>query len=147
MSEDRKMSRIEYLFLVLIGSVIMSTVALTLEKGAEAQGASYVRQNNPVDRQSHQLVPAEITDAGTDAYSARMRSAFKSSALRDVHAVAFGDLFLEDLREFRTQRLAEVGMSPLFPLWNRDTHDWPRRSSIAATTRLWSRLTHRPWTH
>ena len=61
------------------------------------------------------------TDAGTDAYSARMRSAFKSSALRDVHAVAFGDLFLEDLREFRTQRLAEVGMSPLFPLWNRDT--------------------------
>jgi diphthamide synthase (EF-2-diphthine--ammonia ligase) len=35
--------------------------------------------------------------------------------------VAFGDLFLEDIRSYREQRLAELGKRALFPLWGRDT--------------------------
>lgn len=38
-----------------------------------------------------------------------------------VTAVVFGDLFLEDLRRYRETKLAEVGMTGLFPLWGRDT--------------------------
>ena len=34
---------------------------------------------------------------------------------------AFGDLFLEDVRSYREDRLAGTGPSPLFPLWNRPT--------------------------
>jgi diphthamide synthase (EF-2-diphthine--ammonia ligase) len=33
----------------------------------------------------------------------------------------FGDLFLEDVRAYREARMAEVGMTPVFPLWGRDT--------------------------
>lgn len=38
-----------------------------------------------------------------------------------VTQVIFGDLFLEDLRQYREARLTEVGMTALFPLWKRDT--------------------------
>ena len=38
-----------------------------------------------------------------------------------VTAVVFGDLFLEDLRRYRETKLAEIGMTGLFPLWGRDT--------------------------
>jgi diphthamide synthase (EF-2-diphthine--ammonia ligase) len=35
--------------------------------------------------------------------------------------VAFGDLFLEDVRRYREERMAGTGLSPLFPLWGRPT--------------------------
>ena len=50
-----------------------------------------------------------------------MRQASWEDCLRDVKAVAFGDLHLEDLKEFRIQRLATIGVGALFPLWGRDT--------------------------
>jgi hypothetical protein len=34
-----------------------------------------------------------------------------------VEAVAFGDLFLEDVRRYREERLAGTGLRPVFPLW------------------------------
>ncbi len=40
---------------------------------------------------------------------------------RDVSHVAHGDLFLEDLRQYRERNLARVGMKGLFPLWHRNT--------------------------
>jgi uncharacterized protein (TIGR00290 family) len=38
-----------------------------------------------------------------------------------VEAMAFGDLFLEDIRAYRERQLADTGIAPLFPLWGRDT--------------------------
>ena len=32
--------------------------------------------------------------------------------------VAFGDLFLEDVRRYREERLAGTGLTPMFPLWD-----------------------------
>jgi uncharacterized protein (TIGR00290 family) len=46
------------------------------------------------------------------------------AALRDEHGVshvAFGDLFLEDVRAFRERLLAGSGLTPLFPLWGKPT--------------------------
>jgi diphthamide synthase (EF-2-diphthine--ammonia ligase) len=40
---------------------------------------------------------------------------------RGVEAMAFGDLFLEDIRAYREAKLANSGIAPLFPLWGRDT--------------------------
>ena len=39
-----------------------------------------------------------------------------------THAI-FGDIFLEDLRKYREERLAEVGLTAIFPLWKRDTFE------------------------
>jgi len=38
-----------------------------------------------------------------------------------VSHVVFGDLFLEDIRAYREKQLANCGMTPIFPLWRRDT--------------------------
>jgi uncharacterized protein (TIGR00290 family) len=39
-----------------------------------------------------------------------------------VHAMAFGDLFLADIRAYRERQLADTGITPHVPLWGRDTH-------------------------
>jgi uncharacterized protein (TIGR00290 family) len=62
-------------------------------------------------------IPPSCTN---EIYEERMANAFASD-LADVDAVAFGDLFLQDVRSYREERLARVGVTPLFPLWGRDT--------------------------
>jgi uncharacterized protein (TIGR00290 family) len=56
-----------------------------------------------------------------EIYETRMAKAFASPPLSDVQEVAFGDLFLEDVRAYRQTRLAANDMRGLFPLWGRDT--------------------------
>ena len=56
-----------------------------------------------------------------ETYEARMERAFSAAPLSDVEAVAFGDLFLEDVRAYREERLLAAGKRGLFPLWGRDT--------------------------
>ena len=56
-----------------------------------------------------------------DVYEARMAEAFATPPLSSVEAVAFGDLFLEDVRSYREERLAAAGKRGLFPLWGRNT--------------------------
>lgn len=68
------------------------------------------------------LVEVEIPAACTNVvYEQRMEQAMTSEPLRDVDAVAFGDLFLEDVRRYREDRLAAAGKRACFPLWHRDT--------------------------
>ncbi len=43
-----------------------------------------------------------------------------------VGAAAYGDIFLEDLKVYREQQLAQVGISGIFPLWQRDTRELVR---------------------
>ena len=64
------------------------------------------------------LVVVPLPDpCSNDIYEERMRHAV-SAAVRDgfTHA-AFGDLFLEDVRRYREERLAGTGLEPLFPVW------------------------------
>jgi uncharacterized protein (TIGR00290 family) len=56
-----------------------------------------------------------------EVYEARMAEAFAAAPLSGVEAVAFGDLFLGDVRTYREERLAAGGKRGLFPLWGRDT--------------------------
>ena len=52
----------------------------------------------------------------------RIMGAFVAEARSEgVEAMAFGDLFLADIREYRERQLAGTGIAPLFPLWGRDT--------------------------
>ena len=56
-----------------------------------------------------------------DVYEARMAEAFAAEPSASVEAIAFGDLFLEDVRAYREERLGAAGKRALFPLWERDT--------------------------
>ncbi len=56
-----------------------------------------------------------------DVYERAMAAALAEIADRGVRHVVFGDLFLEDIRAYREQRLAEVDMHAVFPLWQRPT--------------------------
>jgi uncharacterized protein (TIGR00290 family) len=59
--------------------------------------------------------------ASNPTYEQRLREAFAAPPLDAVTTVAFGDLFLEDLRRYREARMEEAGRSALFPLWGRQT--------------------------
>jgi len=52
-----------------------------------------------------------------EVYEARMRTAVAAAVDEGFTHVAFGDLFLEDVRRYREERLAGTGLAPLFPVW------------------------------
>ena len=54
-------------------------------------------------------------------YEARMREACGRAVAEGFDAIAFGDLFLRDVREYRERQLAGSGLTPLFPLWELPT--------------------------
>jgi uncharacterized protein (TIGR00290 family) len=56
-----------------------------------------------------------------DVYEEAMSAACASAVQQGISAVAFGDLFLEDVRRYREDRLRGTGLEPIFPLWGRDT--------------------------
>jgi uncharacterized protein (TIGR00290 family) len=60
------------------------------------------------------LLPWPCSNA---AYEERMRAALARARAAGVTHVAFGDLFLEDIRDYRLRLLAGTGLEPLFPLW------------------------------
>lgn len=59
--------------------------------------------------------------ASNEEYEAKMHAALTAAQAQGVTAVAFGDIFLEDLRQYRQDNLARIGMQAIFPLWKRDT--------------------------
>ncbi len=52
-----------------------------------------------------------------DVYEARMREAMRRAVEEQFTHVAFGDLFLQDVRRYREDRLSGTGLDPLFPIW------------------------------
>jgi uncharacterized protein (TIGR00290 family) len=60
-------------------------------------------------------------------YEARMRTAMEKWLERGVRTVVCGDLFLEDIRRYREEKLALVGMTPVFPVWGINTTQLARR--------------------
>jgi len=95
--------------------------------------------NDAVDRVAmhavrRQLVEAQAEAAGlplvrvpipspcpNEIYEDRMREAVARAVADGFTHVAFGDLFLEDVRRYREERLAGTGLQPIFPLWGRPT--------------------------
>ena len=69
------------------------------------------------------LIPPQCINA---TYEARMKEALGEHLARGVQRVAFGDIFLEDLRVYREKNLAQIEMQALFPIWKRDTRELAR---------------------
>jgi uncharacterized protein (TIGR00290 family) len=54
-------------------------------------------------------------------YEKAMAEAMQQARAAGVTHMVFGDLFLEDIRKYREEHLAACGMTPVFPIWGRDT--------------------------
>ena len=59
-------------------------------------------------------------------YESKMGTVLGKYRARKTSSVVFGDIFLEDLRKYREEKLAGAGMKALFPIWKRNTHDLAR---------------------
>ena len=72
-------------------------------------------------------IPLEIVrvpaGASNEVYIDRLHETLRHWAESGVRRVAFGDVYLDDLRDFREEHLSKIGMEGLFPLWNRCTKE------------------------
>jgi uncharacterized protein (TIGR00290 family) len=66
------------------------------------------------------LIPKQSSN---EEYETRMAQTLTKYKELGVNSVVFGDIFLEDLREYREQNLARLAMKGIFPIWKRDTTD------------------------
>lgn len=64
--------------------------------------------------------------SSNEEYENAMRRVLEKHKTLGVSAVAFGDIFLEDLRRYREEKLAQVGLEGIFPLWKRATNELAR---------------------
>jgi len=79
------------------------------------------RQAESIGLPLHEVfIPPQCVDP---IYEARMEEALRLFHNQGVRKVAFGDIFLEDLRAYREKNLARIGMTALFPIWKRDTRE------------------------
>jgi len=63
-------------------------------------------------------IPSPCTN---EVYEQAMGEAMGRARAEGVLHVVFGDLFLEDIRSYREKQLGACGMTPVFPLWRRNT--------------------------
>jgi uncharacterized protein (TIGR00290 family) len=69
------------------------------------------------------VIPKNATN---EEYEANMRKVLTRYKRENVDSVAFGDIYLEDLRKYREENLAKIGMEGIFPIWKRDTRELVR---------------------
>jgi uncharacterized protein (TIGR00290 family) len=85
------------------------------------------------------LFPVDLPwPCSNEEYERLMARAVAEAVARGVTHVAFGDLFLEDVRRYRESRLEGSGLEPMFPLWARPT---PELARIMIAGGLRARLT------
>lgn len=71
-----------------------------------------------------------------EAYEAAMKQVICQALEVGITVIVFGDIFLEDVRAYRERQLEGTGITPLFPLWGRDTASLAREmiaSGVKAT--------------
>jgi uncharacterized protein (TIGR00290 family) len=91
------------------GRVSMHGVRRELVRAqAEAAGLPLVEIGIPA------LCPNEV-------YEERMATALAAPPLAEVETIAFADLFLEEIRAYREERLGRIGRRAAFPVWGRET--------------------------
>lgn len=88
-------------------------------------------QNILLDRQSASLgLPIEKVfiskNSSNEDYEHQMKEKLLFFQRQGINTVAFGDLFLEDIRKYREQNLTAVSMKAVFPLWKKNTQKLAR---------------------
>ena len=58
-----------------------------------------------------------------EQYQTLMAETFAKAVTGGIEAIAFGDLFLEDVRAYREKQMKDTGLKPIFPLWQQPTRE------------------------
>jgi uncharacterized protein (TIGR00290 family) len=80
-----------------------------------------IKQAEEIGIPLYQIRLPELPDMTT--YDNTMRAHLERFKREGITHSIFGDIFLEDLKKYRDNRLAEVGMAGIYPLWKRDTRE------------------------
>jgi uncharacterized protein (TIGR00290 family) len=107
------------------GGFEVAALLTTVTEGYDRVSMHGVRRRL-LERQAASLeLPLEAVSISPNAsnaeYEGKMGEALTRYQEEGVSAVAFGDLYLEDVRKYREDNLARIGMQGIFPLWGRDT--------------------------
>lgn len=83
-------------------------------------------RHNLIERQAESLgLPLQEVfiprNTPNEEYESRMRDALIKFQNKGVSAVVFGDIFLKDIRKYREENLAKIGMKGIFPLWKKNS--------------------------
>ncbi len=62
-------------------------------------------------------------NCSNEIYEDRMRRVLERFGREGISEAAFGDLFLQDVRSYREERMARIGMKAIFPLWGLNTEN------------------------
>ena len=105
---------------------LLSTVTSDYER-ISMHGVRRELLEKQVEATGYPLEKVFITANGDNAqYEARMREVLERYRDEGVRKVAFGDLFLEEVRKYREDNLLKVDMEAIFPLWGRPTGELAR---------------------
>ena len=99
---------------------------LTTVNHTDGRVAMHAVRESLLDMQAVQmslpLVKVPIPSPCPNAvYEQAMSEALERARTEGVRHIVFGDLFLEDIRAYREKQLVVCGMTPVFPIWGRDT--------------------------
>jgi uncharacterized protein (TIGR00290 family) len=67
------------------------------------------------------LLKAYVYEANNTEYERQMQEVLLQAKAENINHVIFGDIFLEDLRQYREQKMAALNMQCVFPIWKTDT--------------------------
>jgi uncharacterized protein (TIGR00290 family) len=120
-----KDSSLAYYYIQEAGAYEIAVLLTTITEGYNRVSMHGVRRVL-LERQAQSLglplqevyIPKDSVD---EEYESRMRDALLGYQRDDINSAGFGDVFLEDVRKYREDRLARIGMKAVFPLWKRDT--------------------------
>ena len=105
----------------------VETVALlTTVNASAARVAMHAVRQGLLEAQAAALDMPLVTvpipsPCSNQVYEQAMAEAMRRAREEGVTRIAFGDLFLEDVRRYREEKLASSGITPLFPLWGLET--------------------------
>jgi uncharacterized protein (TIGR00290 family) len=119
-------------------NVDVRALLVTVNEAADRVAMHAVRRSL-LETQAERLgLPLHVVDIPSpcpnEVYEARMTAAVSAARDAQVERMVFGDLFLEDVRAYRERNLAGTGISPVFPLFGRQT-DLLAREMITAGVR------------
>lgn len=85
------------------------------------------------------VIEIDLPEGCTDEqYQERMGAALEQAKADGVEAIAYGDLFLEDVRDYRVKLMQGSGLAPLFPIWGQPTRDLSKRMTTAGLSAILS---------
>jgi len=102
-------------------SALLTTITSDYDR-ISMHGVRRILLEQQADSLGYHLEKVYISKNSSDEeYARKMREALEKYQSMGISSVAFGDIFLEDVRKYREEKLSTIGMKAMFPLWKKDT--------------------------